>query len=83
MTMGNARIRLGGWEFSDRLSAEKDPVKSQVKEVFGPFPENQLLNPNMKNQVMNQISLFWIKKYLAQNRVGKANQLFKIPIQLN
>ena len=29
MTMSNERIRLGGWEFGDRLSAEKDPVKSQ------------------------------------------------------
>jgi hypothetical protein len=31
MTMGNERIRLGRWEFGDRLSAEKDPVKTQGK----------------------------------------------------
>ena len=32
MIMVDERIRLGEWEFSDRLRAEKDPVKSQSQE---------------------------------------------------
>ena len=29
MIINNERIRLGEWDFSDRLRTEKDPVKSQ------------------------------------------------------
>jgi hypothetical protein len=31
MIINNERIRLGEWEFGDRLRTEKDPVKSQYQ----------------------------------------------------
>ncbi len=64
MTMSNERIRLGGWEFGDRLSAEKDPVKSQTYDTQAYVKDFQLRyipqcshwvqqeQPNLVNQYM-------------------------------
>ncbi|MGB5631519.1 MAG: hypothetical protein WBM86_01910 [Waterburya sp.] len=51
--MNNKRIRLGEWEFGDRLRTEKDPVKSQ-NYILG--ARSQLKFASTSNQT-KQVSL--------------------------